>query len=333
MALPAYLSALREIILDSDHVEAADLQQDALARRFPHLNQSELSDLAEMDPARLRVYTDLIFAGERSTLEYVYPASLAVIHRLRRTAGDEQSPRLADFELVREIHRWRPWRSSSQRELAANLEAFIHARRQEWLLAWAGLADLLDFERTELEVFYAADPPFERVTAAKLNELSNLTVEALLMLRVVVPSYVAFRSYVFNAPAFIARWRKTRELPDPLPIAQSASNQDSPTLRFVCGRDTETLLPCWHRQDAEPGFVFTEIVRDELLLVDDLARRYLAALPADYHRSEELLFAEFFERLAKWFRSGILMLAATSQDRHKSLPPHNTSGGFSVSKP
>lgn len=311
MALPAYLSALREMILDSDPVEAADLQRDALAQRFPHLNQSELSDFAEMDPARLRVYTDLIFAGERSTLEYVYPASLAVIHRLRRTAGDEQSPRLADFEMVRELHHWRPWRSSSQRELAANFEAFIHARRQEWLLAWAGLADLLDFERTELEVFYAADPPFERVTAAKLNELSNLTVEALLMLRVAVPSYVALRTYAFDIPAFITNWRRTRELSDPLPLAEASTDRIRPAVRFVCGRDTETLLPSWHRLGGEHNPLLTEITRDAPLIVDDLARHFLAARPSDDRHCEETLFAEFFELLAEWFRSGILMLATT----------------------
>ncbi len=304
MALADYLSAIRVLILDEGMDGPVAQRRALLARRFPRLTEAEISDLGNIPPQRLLVYTDLVFAGMRSTLEYVFPVSLAVIHRLRTLLGDDRPPRLADFELVRELHRWRTWNSDSQRELAANFEAFVRDKHQPWLAAWPGLAELLDFERTELEVFYAEDPPHSAVSEARLAGMAAMTVEALMSLKVVAPAYIALRSYAFDIPATVTRWRRESTLPVPLPAPKDC--------RVVCGRDVNTLLPVWHELN-DARYAALEILSHGYpLTINDLADGYLSAVSESPSESEEERFADFFGLLQLAFRSGILLLPDTA---------------------
>ena len=270
MALADFLSAIRALILDDGVIgaTAAD-RRAALAARFPRLSDDQLDDLADISPARLQVYTDLIFAGERSTLEWVYPVSLAVIGQLRADAGDGRPPRLANFELVRALHRFRPWKSSSQRQLAADFEDFIRAERTEWTEAWPGIGELIDLERTELDIFYAEDVPHKRFTAQVCEMLTAFSVEALLARSILVPPYAAIRSYEYDVPEFAQRFRKSSALRTPLPGS-------SPSLA-ACGRNETSLMPDWVRLDEPAHRALDRLPRSTPIEINGFATAYLEA--------------------------------------------------------
>lgn len=302
MALADFLSAIRELILDDGVVgaTAADRRR-ALESRFPRLSSDQLDDLAGISPARLQVYTDLIFAGERSTLEWVYPVSLAVIGRLRADAGDRQPPRLADFELVRALHRFRPWTSNSQRQLAADFEAFLRTERGEWLASWPGLGDLLEFERAELEVFYGEDVAHEQFTTAVAESLMGLSVEALMSRSVVVPPYVAVRLFRYDVPALVSQFRNEPRLPEVLP-----GPSECPA---ACGRNGISLLPEWTRLETREHAALLPMPRGESIALNELAAAFLEA-GEEGAESEEAAFGAFFAFLHRMLGSGVVLLAA-----------------------
>ena len=134
---------MRVLILDGSALPIEPRQRRArLAEQFPRLSASEVDDLAEVPPDRLAVYTDLVFAGERAALRWAFPISFAVIAALTPTSptcgGD-------DWELMRDLHRFRPWRSASSRELAQLFQAYLIEKRAGLIERWSGLAELVDY--------------------------------------------------------------------------------------------------------------------------------------------------------------------------------------------
>jgi hypothetical protein len=305
MALSDFLSAIRELILDDGLGDSsAEERRASLEARFTRLSAEQLDDLTSIPPKRLLTYTDLIFAGERSTLEWVYPVSFEVIHRIRVAAGgDDRPPRLADFEMVRDLHRFRPWRSSSQRRLAADFAEFIRAERADWLGAWGGLEELVEFERSELDVFYAEDVAHERYTPQVAESLVALSVEALMMRRIVLPAYVVVRRFRYDIVNMVHRYRQEGTISDALP-----SPALSPHLA-ACGRDPESLLTGWLELRAREFESLLRLPRDRGMEINDFATAYLESRADDEGLDEQAAFAEFFQVLMRLLRSGVLLLS------------------------
>lgn len=308
MALSDFLSAIRELILDEGLADSsAEERRASLEARFTRLSGEQLDDLASIPPKRLLTYTDLIFAGERSTLEWVFPVSFEVIHRIRAAGGDDRPPRLADFEMVRDLHRFRPWGSSSQRRLAADFADFIRAERADWLGVWGGLEELVAFERSELDVFYAEDVAHERFTPQVAESLVAMSVEELMMCRVVLPAYVVVRSFQYDILNMVHRYRKDGTISDPLP---------APTLcRAACGRAPESLMTRWVDLAAVEFDCLLRLPRDRGIEINDFASGYLALRAGDELRDEKAAFAEFFGVLLRLLGSGMLLLSPPADER------------------
>lgn len=308
MALSDFLSAIRELILDDGLAESsAEKRRASLEARFTRLSADQLDDLASIPPERLQTYTDLIFAGERSTLEWVYPVSFEVIHRIRAAGGDDRPPRLADFEMVRDLHRFRPWKSSSQRRLAADFADFIRVERADWLGAWAGLEELVEFERSELDVFYAEDVAHERFTPQVAESLVGLSVEELMMRCIVLPAYVVVRRFRYDIASMVDRYRKEGTIFDPLPSAAA-----TPCLA-ACGRDPESLMTRWLDLAASEFECLLQLPRDREIEINDFATAYLEMKTGDEALAEQVAFAEFFETLMRLLGSGVLLLSPPAE--------------------
>jgi len=304
MALSDFLSAIRELILDDGLADSSmEQRRDSLEARFSRLSAEQLDDLASIPPKRLATYTDLIFAGERSTLEWVYPVTFEVIHLIRAAGGDDRPPRLADFEMVRDLHRFRPWRSSSQRRLAADFAEFVRAERADWLGAWGGLEELVEFERAELDVFYAEDVAHERYTPQVAESLVALSVEALMMRRIVLPAHVVVRRFRYDIANMVHRYRQEGTISDALP-----SPEASPRLA-ACGRDPESLLTGWLELQAREFESLLRLPRDRGIEINDFATEYLESRAGDEALDEQAAFAEFFELLMRLLGSGVLLLS------------------------
>ncbi|OWY73008.1 hypothetical protein B7486_01285 [cyanobacterium TDX16] len=308
MALSDFLSAIRELILDDGLADlSVEDRRTSLEARFTRLSADQLDDLASIPPGRLQTYTDLIFAGERSTLEWVFPVSFEVIHRIRAAGGDDRPPRLADFEMVRALHRFRPWKSSSQRRLAADFADFIRVERTDWLEVWGGLEELVEFERSELDVFYAEDVAHERFTPQVAESLVALSVEELMMRRIVLPAYVVVRRFQYDIASMVHRYRKDGTISDPLP---------APTLnRAACGRAPESLMARWVNLAAVEFDCLRRLPRDRGIEINDFAAVYLELRAGEEVPDEKAAFAEFFEVLLRLLGSGVLLFSPSADER------------------
>lgn len=297
MALADVLSAVRELVLNTPPLTGErDVRRLALSKRFPKLDQQELDDLASIPPKRLEIYTNLIFAGEREMLRWAYPKSLKVIDRMLQDEGDERMASELEFELARELHRFKPWASQSVRELAANFQDFVNETHRDWLSTWPGLKDLVDFERIEVEVFYALDFSGNPLV---IEKLSTLSVGDLMTVTVARPPYVALRAYDYDVLDVLRYYRENESLPDPLPSA-------SPSV-VVCGRNPDTLMPHWLALETAAHHTLDGLAPEQTYTINDLAQSFLESSTPNTFPDEQAAFASFFEHLAKWATAGILL--------------------------
>jgi hypothetical protein len=297
MALADVLSAVRELVLD-EGPPAADVteRRSALARRFRRLTPTELADLAAVPPDRLRIYTELAFAGQRSMLRWVYPMSLAAIAILAQDATDTRPAGEIEFELVRELHRWHPWHSASTRDLAAGFRRFITQQRTDLCTRWPGLADLIAYERCELDVFYALDFPGRPLVA---GELAALSVGELMAVSVARPPYVESHDFHYNVLSIVDVWQQRQELPRPLPGPAACP--------AVCGRSVASLMPAWVRLSPADWVAFSVLEPGVPTPLNDVAAAYVGAQPGQPVKDELAAFADFFAILLAWSAAGVLL--------------------------
>ncbi|RME39782.1 MAG: hypothetical protein D6788_04725 [Planctomycetota bacterium] len=298
MPLPDVLSAIRVLVLDDPPLaEDPQAREAELARRFPNLTPQERADLAAVPPERLRVYTNLIFAGMREMVRWAYPLSLGVIVEVIRAEGDDRPEGEIAFDLMRELHRFRPWRHPSTRELAAHFRDFIETHNPQWLRARPMLASLLDFEQVEVDVFYAEDAPGEPF---RLDEITSLSVEAFMGLEVMRPLYVVLREYPFDVPA----WARDRRREEDLAVEEPPPDKGW----FACGRDPDSLMPHWVRLENPAERAAIQSVgasgRDT---VQRMAEAYLASRGVDAEADPQAAFVDFFERFARWAQAGVVL--------------------------
>lgn len=294
MPLASYLSAVRELILDQGPPQGdQSTRRAALAKRFTALEEKELDDLSAISTQRFAFYRRLIHAGERSMLQWAFPISLAAIDRIRRKLGDQRSSREFELELVIELHRFRAWESHSARVLARNFCDFVNQNRRAWLEQWAGLSDLIEYERIEQEVFYAKDSPHQPIDP---NQLRAMEVEDLLAMRVVRPQFAMAMELGCDVLSLGNRWRRDKTLPADFP--------GSSVTRAICYRDPQSLMPRWMRLDRARWAAITQAPIDEIVELECLAAAFLeASPPAD----EQTLFGQYFEALSEWWVAGILL--------------------------
>ena len=264
------------------------------------LADRELEDLAGVPPERFGVYTDLVFAGERSMLRWVYPLSLAALVRLVQQGGDTRPAGEIEFELVRELHRRRPWHSTSTRELAENFQRYVTEYRPDLVGRWGGLSDLIDYERTTLDVFYALDFAGGPLTA---SEAAAWSVGELLAQVVARPPYVQLREYSFDVLSISAVSEVEKPPPDErLPAERCLA---------VCGRSATSLMPVWLRLSPAEFAVLRGLPAGVPTTLNDVAHAYLAAHDPPHGATEQAAFAEFFGVLAVAVGGG----AAAAGDR------------------
>ncbi len=289
------LSAVRELVLDQPPpIGSKDQRNIALAKRFPELSSSEIADLAAIDPERVKVYTRLVFAGELSMLEWMFPMTLAAIQSCADQLSHDEKP-CQPYDIVVDLHRKQPWHSSSSRELAANFQTYVREYRSDLAEVWAGFSDLIDFERCDVEVFYALDAASQPI---EFEKLAALSVEQLMAMCVLKPSYIALREYQYDIVALSAHWREHEQWPIAFP-------PEAPCL-VACGRSPESLMPSWVTLCEAEHATFSNIKSNETIDVNDIAQSYLSQVDTQ-GLPEQQLFQQFFDSLLRWFKAGLLL--------------------------
>ncbi len=295
MPLADVLAAFRTLILDDPPTGGnADARGAEFRERFKDLTADERADLAAIPPERLGVYTHLIFSGERAVLQWVFPMSLAVVTPRLIESGAGATVREAQLALVRDLHRVRPWKSASHRDLARNFEAYLVHDRADLAGVWLGLANLLDFERTELEVLYHSDSLAETIAPPTL---ATMSVGELMAQPIVRPGYVALREYAYDLIALANHWRREQTLPRPLPAEMS--------ICAVCGRNAE-LMPMWQAVSAPLLAGLAAIEPETPATINDLAQVFVTHA-ADTFSDETEAFGAFFTEFVSLLHVGAVL--------------------------
>jgi len=175
MGLPDVLSAVRQLILDGIDLPAcAGDRQKLYAIRFQGLSADELEDLAQMDPARLGLYTRSIFAAEGRMLTSYFPLTL---HLLKR--GWPHGIYSAR-ELAHRIHGVAPWRGIHSPSLGTCLGEFIQHGRAWTIEPMPYIEDVYRYEQASLEIRKAPNEDPRPHGVERLRDAASVSVEEML---------------------------------------------------------------------------------------------------------------------------------------------------------
>lgn len=342
MALPQFLTAMRQLIVDE-----TELPSDAAERRrwmraqFADLSASEVDRLLAMPPERVEVYRHTIFSGMRGQAEAYLPLATAMIERARRSIAppklgaadkgapdnecgdrvDEPDP-LELFELMRDMHRRMPWRSHSSRELARNFQAYMQRDHQPLLEAWPMITDLLEYEATGLEVYFAADVDealWQPLTREDFDALLALEVGELLETPVLCPAFVQVRNFAHDVAGMNSHWLEHESLPedDSALFAEASPSASDGGFTLACGRHFLSLAAIWAELDDATEATLARLPRDKPFTLNDLANVYLeehAGAGEDPGGADEAaLFQAFFRFVVRWLECGVLLRGAAAE--------------------
>lgn len=274
MSLAQTLSALREMILDIRELPSDIGNRRAFLRgRFPLLTEAECEDLAQIPPGRLALYTESIFASERSLLRAKFPISFALIKRAAKNCGE-----VVDlYELVRSLHDWRPWRSRGVPDLATNFAAFIVSEYPAWVIAEPLLEDALRLECVGMEVARAPNDQLFAPGNMQIASALTISLETLLRHEVFIPQFASFSVFKSNIIDLFYAVRAQRELPADFQFAGGA-------WFMVCGRDARYVVQ-WAGISAELFEVLGKLPRSNFFTLNHVAELFLERFPTGYDES------------------------------------------------
>ncbi|MFN8390038.1 MAG: hypothetical protein U0136_07085 [Bdellovibrionota bacterium] len=291
MSLEGMLSAIRSLILDRmDLPESIEDRARLYQTSFPELSPDEVADLSNVTPSKLRIYTQTIFAGERSTLKTHFPMTFGLLKQ-------RFDAELDTFELVRDLHEKRPWKSYLTAGLAANFARYLDLDRPDIKAKIPEIGDVANLERLTLAIARGKDSPLRPTELLTTEALETITVGDLLEKRAVFAPYVRRSAFAFDAVAFRDEfWENGREVPEH-PVL--------PGELFAIGGRTRALAVEWLRVSL-PIFEFAEANKEMEFALGDLAESFVAG--EDESVEQSVLFLRFLDLLKTAMAYGIILV-------------------------
>ncbi len=294
MPLAALLSAIRRLVLDRLPIpEAFDERKVFFRGSFPELTAEEIADLAKIDPERLRIYTQTIFTGERSVLRNHFPITFSLL----RARFD---PDLDTFEFTRDLHAARPWKSHLTIGLTTNFVEYLRLDRPDILDRIPELGDVAELERLTVDISRAEDSTNSFGTLLEIDQLSAMTVGALMECPAIFPSYVRVHDFEYDVLAFRHLFiQNGGELPEVLCEQRRT---------FAVGGRSRALSVKWQAV-SEPVFEFIGAQNsDEEFTLAELADAVIAGEIENQDEAE--LFKIFVRLLQALIKDGVLLVKA-----------------------
>ncbi|MEZ4753007.1 MAG: hypothetical protein R3A13_01690 [Bdellovibrionota bacterium] len=294
MALAGVLSAIKELVLDAPTLPDSLTDRQALyADRFSSLSKEEIEDLAKIDPEKLGIYTMTIFKGEKSGLNNHFKMTLGL---LKRNWSKLNSTPYNEFELVKQLHKVRPWKSNKFRDLAENFKIFLLEDQPKYKENIPELSDVLSYETTVMDTRRFKNAGLEAKDSLQVKALSEMKVPDLLKLHYQVPSYNHFLQFSYDIISAGIYQKKEKTLIQTF----NQGNQFA-----ICSRNIE-LITRW----TELPEVFWNTLKSnersknyELSELADLADEIMPDA-----KNEEELFANFFAYIAKLVERGAVII-------------------------
>jgi len=295
MSLALTLSALRELIMDVREYPQSEVERFAwLSSRHPALSIEERQDLARIPPERLRLYTESIFASERSLLRRKFPLSFALLKQLSTAEGVP----LDFYELARDLHSFRPWASSSVPELARNFADFIRSKYSRYIEQEPLLGDALTLELTCMVVVRSPNGAFSAHQSADLSGVSELKLETVLSAQCYIPEFAKLEQFGSDVISLFEDHRREETIAPP------------PTYRYkmvygVCSRDRSYRL---HWCSVAPAMfgALSKMPRGEFFILAELAQEFLGGTPNPH--DEIAVAAQFLKGVLELHSKGALLV-------------------------
>ncbi len=298
MPLANFLSAVRELILDTDTF--ADNLDDRVAdytTRFPALSPEEIQDLAKITPDRLKIYTSTIFHGEKSTLLNHFACSFACLAKYWEEAYRRK---FSEVGLVRALHRRYPWETNQTITLANNYVRYVAEALTEIQNVCPWIVDLTNLELLSL-ITKREHSDVEARDSLQEDELLQLTVEEILSLKAQIPEYVHFEQFSYDVIEVIRSFHQKSSI-DTVPTTKNP-------VSAICGRN-QKLYPRWAKTDIRLHDWLRDRRQKAQIDIEELADFFLNSI-ADPADSEEEVFILFLRTLTSFINAGILVISRT----------------------
>lgn len=305
MTYHAVLTSIRELILDGIELPVSESQRCALLlQRNPDLSLAEAEDLAKIDPKHLQIYSNSIFAQERSVLRDKYQLSFALIKvRWRQRHGSS----FDFFELVKQQHKLAPWRDNKTESLIRNFHDFVLTHRADLVELIVELKDALRFElRQALISRSVLSDPISNQTS--LLALSEMSIADALALKVELAPNSSAQSWDYDIYQLKKRFRIEGDsaLLEPAihsPHAMIISR--SPELAVVCNQVPKGFVSALSDISANGK------VNRKTSLMQELATCFLEQQTS--LRAENELFTDFIQLIAKLVRDNAVILLRNNE--------------------
>ena len=257
-------------------------------------SKEEVEDLAKIEPKKLGMYTMTIFNGEKSGLNNHFKMTLALLKRHWDKLSDRP---YNEFELVKEIHKVRPWKSNKFRDLAENFKIYLLEDEDKFTKEISELFDTVTFETTVMDTRrHLNTGGLEAKDSLALAEISQMTVPDLLALSYQMPAYNHFLNFSHDMVATKNYFKKEKELPEEI----LKTNQFA-----ICSRNIKMIS----RWTAVPELLWSNLkdhkrnASKELAELADIADELFPDI-----ENEKVLFSKFIEQIAALVNHGAIVL-------------------------
>ncbi len=293
MALAAVLSAVRELILETDRIPEDEFGRRAEYReRFPALSPLEIEDLAKIVPQKIRTYTSTIFNGEKNILRDLFSGTIALLKsQWKKCYGTPFDL----FEFTKDLNRKCPWHGNATVVLAEGLVRYIQEHRPEIVREAPEILDIMKFELFSMKIRRLAEARHEQVLSSR-DSLSKLTVAELMALRFKLNPPYAFVRFDHNVIGELQSYYRD----DFFPAVLERRPQYS-----VVSRNSHNRLR-WRELSAQLFEFLNSIGPSESRTLEELALVFAALNPT--LPSEQELFTGFITLILGLMDDGVVVV-------------------------
>lgn len=289
MSLAAVLSAVRVLILDCPNLpESYDARIDFFNQNFSSLEKNEIEDLAKIAPEKLSIYTQTIFAGEKSVLSNHFPLTFALIKSKFDSKTDF-------FELVKDLHLKRPWKSHLTAGLVKGFVEYLEFDRPDILEKIPEISEISKLERLSLQI--SRKKTEETTNTLPIEDISKLTVAELMEIPCKLAETIKLQNFSFDTASY-----RQLFLDNEHKLPETAIEKKS---IFTIGSRNKWHNVYWNHL-SKNVFEFLKENEKNSFSLGELATSYLEG--EDQNRSEEELFQSFIQLFSTLLEDGALII-------------------------
>lgn len=295
MPLADVLSALREVIITeaSKLPSSVEEREEFFKSRFPNLSPLEIEDLVKIPPERFAIYTKTVFVGEANVLAKHLPLFFLLLKENWHLSSKKPFIKRA---LVQNAQKEFPWKSQNTYGLMKSVVSFLKKEHGTLFENLPYLEEVFMLEKLTLRTKRAANNKKQSRQKIKGEEISQLTVSALLELEFTVSKFCQF----LNTSYDVISYRKDfHENEKKIPLEPPGKK----SFHLISTRDSKHKI-YWSQLTSSSWKFLKDLKKEEFFSLKELATIFSENIKGD----EEKAFAEFYNTLSFLLKNGALEL-------------------------